>query len=694
METEEKLIRLLVVDEGFHKAEQITSSLRATGMHVRAEFAEDSEDMCDILENKTLDLVLFSIDLPGFGLGQAQHLIRECGRHVALIAMARKVDTEVLVNAINEGAQDVVVSDSLEHLIQVIKRESHNMNTWRRAMWLEMNFQESEKRCQNLLSNSKDAVAYVHEGMHIFANEVYMELFGNADFDELEGMPIIDMVDPSQQIQLKTFLRDLSKNENDTNELDLQLIHSSGERISATLEFSRASYDGEPCTQILIRSSADTAELEEQINYLHQHDLITGLFNRQYFMDELKTSIAQAINGMHQSFLVYIAIDNFQSIRDTVGISGCDTLISNVAAIIGENAGKEDTLARFGAYSYTCLGKISEKYIAEAFAAKIPELVEQHISEIGNQSISATCSASVVFIDENSPDNPNEIISRAEKACDEIQLAGGNKSRTYIPKAGEMTQEEEDGNTADMVKNALNNNRIKGMYQPIVGIKAQGGERYVSSLEICTEDGQVIYQQDYQEAAERTGTAKMLDRWKVLHAIKKISETNKRGRKIEFFVPLSADSIQDPGLAVWISENLAKAQVNGEQLAFMIGEANAVNQLKAAKTLAKGLQQLHCKIAIDEFGTGLNPFQLAKHINVDYVRINHVYMEGLAQNNENQDSLRELAYQASDMGINTITPGVTDAAILSVLWTLNVDYVQGKFLQAPQKELAYDFSSM
>jgi DNA-binding NarL/FixJ family response regulator len=213
MENEEKLIRLLIVDEGFHKAEQITSSLRATGMHVRAEFAEDSEDMCSILESKVLDLVLFSTDLPDFALSQGQHLIRECGRHVALIAMAKKVDTDVIVAAIDEGAQDVVASDSLEHLIQVIKREAYNINIWRRAMRLEMDFQESERRCQNLLSNSKDAVAYVHEGMHIFANEVYMELFGNADFDELEGTPIIDMVDSSQQNELKTFLRELSKNE-------------------------------------------------------------------------------------------------------------------------------------------------------------------------------------------------------------------------------------------------------------------------------------------------------------------------------------------------------------------------------------------------------------------------------------------------------------------------------------------------
>jgi diguanylate cyclase (GGDEF)-like protein/PAS domain S-box-containing protein len=694
MENEEKLIRLLIVDEGFHKAEQITSSLRAAGMHVRAEFAEDSEDMCSILESKTVDLVLFSADLPDFTLSQGQHLIRECGRHVGLVAMARKVDSEVLVAAINDGAQDVVASDSLDHLIQVIKRESGNINLWRRARRLELDFQESEKRCQNLLANSKDAVAYVHEGMHIFANGVYMELFGNADFDELEGTPIIDMVDPSQQSELKTFLRELSKKENETNELELELIHSSGEKISATLEFSRASYEGEPCTQILIRSSADTSELEEQINYLHQHDLITGLFNRQYFMDQLKTSMTQAVNGIAQSALVFINIDEFQSIRDMVGISGCDILISDIASILSENAGETDIVARFGAHSYCCLGKIKEKQLSEAFAAKIPKLVEQHISEIGNQSISATCSTAVVFIDENSPDNPNEILSRAEKTCADIQIQGGNRSRTYIPKAGEMTLDEEDGITASLIKDALNHNRIRGMYQPIVGVKAQGGERYVSSLEICSEDGRTLRQSEFQGAAERTGTAKMLDRWKILHAIKKISDTTQRGRKIEFFVPLSADSLHDPGLAVWVSENVAKSKANGEQLVFMIDEAHVVNQLKGAKMLIKALQQIHCKFALDEFGTGLNPFQLVKHINPDYVRINRAYMDNLAQNNENQDSIRELAYQAGDMSINTITPGVTDAAVLSVLWTLNVDFVQGEFLQAPQKELNYDFSSM
>ncbi|MFT5657663.1 MAG: diguanylate cyclase (GGDEF)-like protein/PAS domain S-box-containing protein [Gammaproteobacteria bacterium] len=690
----EKLIRLLIIDEGLHKAEQITSSLRATGMQVRAEFAEDSEDMCAILENKALDLVLFSLDLPDFSLKQAQHLVGECGRHVALVAMTNNLTANFIVQSISEGAQDVVSSNNLDHLIQVIKREAFSLSMWRKAKRMELELMESEKRCQSLLANSKDAVAYVHEGMHIYANEVYMELFGNTDFEELEGIPIIDMVHTSQQNEIKTFLRALSQNENDTNQLDLKLMHDSGEVIEATLEFSRASFDGEPCTQILIRSSVDTSELEQQINYLHQHDLISGLYNRQYFMDELKNSITQAVNGIHRCAIIYVAIDNFQTIRDAVGISGCDVLISDIAKILQGKASEGQIVARFGAYSYAFLAVITDKKLIEDLALDIPVLVEQHISEIGNQSIGATCSTSVCFIDENSPDNPNELIARAEKTCDEVQNKGGNKSRIYIPKAGEMSQEEEDGVINQTLKTALSNNRIDGLYQPMVSIKAEQGARYISSLVLYNEEGKQLHRADYQAAAERTGIAKTLDRWAILHAIKKIAEASKKSRKIEFFIPLSISSVLDVGLAQWIAGSLSKANVSGDQLVFMINEGHVVNQLKATKTLFKGLKQIHCQFGLDEFGTGLNPFQLLKHLDADYVRINFAYMENLAQNSDNQDSIRELSHQASEINVRTITPAVNDAAILSVLWGLGVDFVHGDFLQVPTKNLTYDFSSM
>ncbi|MCZ6469963.1 MAG: EAL domain-containing protein [Gammaproteobacteria bacterium] len=690
----EKLIRLLVIEEGLHKAEQITSSLRAAGVQVRAEFAEDTAGMCEMLENKTLDLVLFSIDLPEFTLKQAQLLIQESGRHVALVAMTRDLSSEVLVQSIQDGAQDVVSLKNLDHLYLVIKREAFCLSLWRKAARTELELQESEKRCQSLLANSMDAVAYVHEGMYIYANAVYLELFGYAEFEAIEGTPIIDMVDSSQQSQLKTLLRDINKARNEIDKLDLKLIQSNGDMVPATVEFSKANYDGEPCILVLVRSVIDTTELEEQITYLHQHDLVTGLYNRQNFMDKLKSSITQAMNGIHQSAVVYFAIDNFQSIRDMVGISGCDILIGDIAKLISGNVPEGQIVARFGAASYACLGIVEEKSLINKFATGILSLVEERVFEIGDQSISATCSASICFVDENSPNNANRVIARAEKTCDQIQNRGGNKSRTYIPKADDMTRKEADGVTTDLIKDALSNNRIAGLYQPIVSIRAASGERFTSSLELSAEDGTKFNEKNYRRAAERSGTAQTLDRWIILHAIKKIAEINKSFRKVEIFIPLGVGSVLDESLGPWVSESLDKAGVAGEQLVFMVNEGHAVNHLKTAKTLFSGLKEINCQLGLDDFGTGINPFQLIRHFHADYVRINVAYMDNLARNEDNQKSIREFASHAASMNIRSITPGVEDAAILSVLWTLGVDFVQGEFLQRPEPVLNYDFSSL
>ena len=97
--------------------------------------------------------------------------------------------------------------------------------------------------------------------MYIYANAVYLELFGYTDFEAIEGNPIIDMIDSSQQSKLKKLLQDLNKSKNKIDKLDLKLIQSNGDMVPATVEFSKANYDGEPCILVLIRSVVDTTDL-------------------------------------------------------------------------------------------------------------------------------------------------------------------------------------------------------------------------------------------------------------------------------------------------------------------------------------------------------------------------------------------------------------------------------------------------
>ncbi len=690
----DSLIRLLIVDESLHEAEQLVSLLRSAALHVKAEFAEDSEDMCQILSSKPLDLILFSIDLPDFTLKQAQHLIQECGKHLSMIAMTTSSIQGDIIAAMDEGAQDLVNPDNREHFVHVLRREIFHLSTWRKTMSFEKELHESEKRCQSLLGNSKDAVAYVHEGMHIYANDAYLELYGFPDFDSIEGMPIMDLAHSDNKNELKTMLRQVGKQENKESFLELQLHHNSGEYINGRIEFAKASYDGEPCTQILIRSQADTSELEEQINYLHQHDLVTGLYNRQYFMNQLKEAVDIAINGGEQCAVLYIGIDHFGTIRDSLGISGCDILLSDLASIIKKNASEKNMVARFGNSSFVSICYSSDKAFVEKLAQSLPALIEQNISEVNGKSISATSSISICYVDENAPNNANEIISRSEKTVAQIQENGGNAMKVYVPSIGEMTQDEEDGHINSMIKNALSKKLVSPLYQPVVSIGGGSGAFYTTLVELKDDKGHIFQQDHFMLSAERTGIAKTLDRWIIMNAIKQIVASDQNKNKIKLMIHLSQDSLLDASLVRWIAECLNTARISGDSLIFMINENDAVNQLKATKLLFKGLKQLHCLFALDEFGMGLNPFQLIKHIKADIIRVNPGYMENLSTNQDNQDSIRELTDMASSLDIKVIAPIVNDASILSVLWGLGADYVQGDFLQPISSELNYDFSSM
>ena len=96
--------------------------------------------------------------------------------------------------------------------------------------------------------------------------------------------------------------------------------------------------------------------------------MITGLYHRQYFLDKLKSAITQAVNGTQQSALIYISIDDFESVRDMIGISGCDILIADIAKILQKHAIEGQTLARFGAHSYVSLGATKDRKLVEKLA--------------------------------------------------------------------------------------------------------------------------------------------------------------------------------------------------------------------------------------------------------------------------------------------------------------------------------------
>jgi len=205
---------------------------------------------------------------------------------------------------------------------------------------------------------------------------------------------------------------------------------------------------------------------------------------------------------------------------------------------------------------------------------------------------------------------------------------------------------------------------------------------------------ELIMPQEFLPAAERIGMSIAIDRWVLYRTIQEYTNRLKQGKQTRFFIKLSASSIKDDTLIDWLSYQKKEKNIPANTLNFAVKETVAVTNLKNAKNLSHKLKALECGFILDDFGTGSNPFQLLDHIHADYVRIESSFMENLADNPQNQESIKHIAERAAELGKLTIAQHVPDATSLSLLWGMGVNFIQGYFLQEPLPDMEYDFTEM
>ena len=689
---QEHTLRLLVIEESRNDAEALANVLRNAGQASRLSYAEDLEDLQASLDKQRPDLLLCAMCLESISL---QDVVQELAKHefdIPLIAIGESGDEADIIEAMRLGANDLCSYDQPEHLQLVVKRELSQLKTSHSAQNYEIKFRESEKRARMLMESSRDAIAYVHEGMHIFANGSYLEMFGFDDLDEIEGTPILDMVAPEDHAEFKEFLRNLGKSDQEDLTLETHGMLPDGKTFDAIMEFNAASIDGEPCTQIIIRSqAANNKELEQKLKFLSKQDVLTGLFNRQYFIEELELAVTNAVSGTEDAAIVYILMDNFKDIKDNIGLGVADMVISDIADLLRENTEPDDVVARFGDHSFTILRKGCDATSIQALGDKLRQVVENHIADVEEQSVTTTCSIGMSIIAESTP-TAHEVISRADLACEVARSSGGNQCHLHNPVVDEKIGKERDQQMHSLIKESLEKEQLVLLYQPIASLQGDPSEKYEVLLRMLNEENEYILPSQFLPIAEQTGQMAEIDRWVVKRAIDTLAEHRAKGVDTQFFIKISGPTLQDADLIAYIHTCIKEARLPGDALIFEIAEKTASQQLKHAKTFVKTLQELHCKTALEHFGAGPNSFQLLKHLPVDYLKIDGSFIHNLASDNDNQAMVKSILDTANSMNKQCIAEYVQDAHSLAVLWQSGIHYIQGNFLQEPSEVLEYDFS--
>lgn len=687
----EKTVKLLTIKESSNDAEALCSMMRNAGHAIRSTNIEDEEDLQEALEQQNWDLLLASQSIPGFTALQAIEFINKSGKDLPAIILSDTDDSAIKLKLMSSGARDVVNESNPELLLLVINRELADLTRRRALRQTEIQYNESEKRNRTLMDSSRDAIAYIHEGMHIYSNSTYLETFGFTNPEDIEAVPIMDLIGSDEQQSFKQILQKLGKGENPDKEFEFTATPEDGEEFKAQMEFSPASIDGEHCTQIIIRSKSDNKELQKELDALRRQDLLTGLYNRQYFIEQLDNAVIAVANKGAKCALLYIEIDDFKAIAESVGIAASDLVLTDFANILRSNAGKSDLIAHFAGCIFTCL--VPNKNIEEItkLAEAIREETENHIFDVEGQSVTCTCSIGVSQIMETNS-NSKKVITQADLACKKVRSAEGNGIHFHTAE-DEKASFERDRKWAELIKRALEKNEFKLAFQPIVSLHAEPGERYEVLLRMVGEGGKEILPGEFLGAAEQSGLMSEIDRWVTKQAVKILA--SKRGMNVQtkFFIKLSYDSIKDQTLLIWISKLLKAARIHGDALCFEISENNAVSALKETKLFSNGLKQLHCELAIDHVGSEANSFNYLKHLDAKYLKIDGSHIAELSSSDQSKEIVKAITDLAKAQNKQVIAEHVQEPTALAVLWQYGVNFIQGYYLQQPEKDMNYDFTA-
>jgi len=686
MPIDKKTIRLLILEDSQNEAERLVSLFRNAGRATRVHRLTSSEDLTQALQ-QTWDLLICAPESENLDPSDAITSIRRQSKDIPVIQLVADTSSDSITEALTLGAQDALPQGEDERLLLVANRELANLEERRARRAAEVALREAEKRCQLLLDSSVDAIAYVHDGMHIYANRSYLALFGYEDAEELEGMPMIDLIDCNDQARFKDFLKNYQKAEGSA-ELSCSGIKADGESFKAHISFSPASYDGEPCIQVVIRAESDNAELEERLREISSQDLVTGLFNRPHFLELMDQAAERAVKGNQPHSLAYLRIDRYSSLQAEVGLSEIDLLLADLADLLRGHFPADASISRFSDDVFTVLQPgLTPEQAAEPLKVLLKK-VEGHLFDVNGRTLQITLSIGVAGLNETTP-RAQDVLDRAHRCADET--GDGNVLRIYDP-AEELAAAANRGNVVAMIQHALEKNSFRLLFQPIISLRGDSHENYEVLLRLINPQGQEVPPAEFLGAAQEAQLAEKIDRWVILNSIKLLAEHRSKGHETRLFLHLSGNTVQDQTFLPWLNVALKAARLPAEALVFQLHEPDAVTYLKQAKALSQGLAELHCKVGLSQFGGALNPFNTLKHVHVDFVKIDGSYTQDLS-NPESQEALKTLLASLHSQAKLTIVPFVESASMLATLWQAGVNYIQGHYLQAPSQSMDYDFSS-
>ena len=673
-------IRILTVTDDPSAPRQLQKML-GDDAGVRTLFADTGNAVSRTFESERVDMVVVNVDSADLALFESSvRAAREQDHFVPVLAMIDEEDTSSALAVAAVGVEGFVNQAGLRQLKRLALGQVESLRARKDAKQALKSLADIEDRYTLLLDSSSEAIAYIHEGLHIYANRAYLELFGFDSFEDLEGLSMLDLLSPSDEVpDLKEVLRAIARDELPDEALQLNAHRQDGSAFTASVDFSPARYGGEYCAQMLVREKVAQSdpELEEELRKLRTSDLLTGMLNAPAFIDLLNQTVDGRDDTAGLSVLV-LSLDNHDDLLDKVGVGATDDLVRETAELFRDVVGKDYTMARLRDHTFALIADCADRAAAEKLASDIVENCSGRIIDVRDNSLTVSVSVGLAIAGSELP-HPEALIEQAESALAEALRAGGSGFVRYRPRVS-AEGDEDDAAWAERLRHALDHDEFGLVTSPITSM--EDDDFLISEVEtrLRPEDSdEVVLPSAYMHIASRVGLAPRLDADMMDRLQALVNE--RKGESGQWLVPLSLETITDEQSTLDLFKRLDKSALDPELMIFGFREPEIREKLRPVQSFIEQFRRSGCRFALCDLGPEAPAESLLRHLDVDFLRLAPEMIQDLSENDALRQKLSTLVSHAREHETRIIAPKVENTGDLATLWQFGIILVQGEFVR-------------
>ncbi len=535
------------------------------------------------------------------------------------------------------------------------------------------------------ISETSPVAIYMYQnGKFIYINRAAEEISGYT-VEEIKNMSPLEIVFPEDIEKIREIYKKREKGEKFVSSYHLRIVRKDGEIRHLLVTSNTVMYNGKPAGIGIVIDITEMKELQQQLAFMGTHDSLTGLYNRNFFFEQLKELIEVSKDDGKYLAVLHIDINKFKEIINTYGLKTGDRILKDIAERIKSNIKRGDIASRLSGDEFgIIIPNLKDVEDASKIVERIISALENPF-KIDHKVIYLTVSIGIAMYPIDG-ENADTLIRNAEIAMYHAKKAsqktGKSNFEFYSEELGKIVEERI--KMKNILKYAIENKKEEFLlyYQPIINIQKMNLEGVEALIRWNSSELGFVESDKFIDIAEKSGLIIQLGNLIIEKAIEQLKEWHDKNIDIKLSINISSDQFRAKDFLQNL-KNLTRDCQCKNKITFEITETLLVENTEKAKFILNEIKEMGFNISIDDFGTGYSSLNYLKEFPFDILKIDKSFLEDILENEKSKAIILSIIELSHNLGALSLAEGIETEEQLKILKEMNCNLGQGYYFSVP-----------